>query len=92
VFHDCEDEVFAAVVPILVHLFAQIQVSAFRVDHGVVDLAEEGDLWGFAGEVFEGDFELELCVLVEAVADEEDAVPDWVGAGVLSRVSSWGMM
>lgn len=75
VLDDCEDEMFGAVVPIFLYIFSKVESAVFWVDHGMVDFWDEGDLWGFSGELIECDFELESCVFVEAVADEEDSVP-----------------
>jgi hypothetical protein len=92
VFDHGEDQVLRPVVPVLAQLLPEVQFPRLCGDHGVVDLAREDNSGGPAGELFEGDAELELGVFEESVADEEDAVPGLVGRGVLSSVSSCGMM
>lgn len=83
---------FGPVVPVLAQLLTEVQLPRLRTHHRVVDFAHEYHLGRTAWKLIEGDFELELGIFEESVADEEDAVPDWMGGRVLSMVSSWGMM
>lgn len=73
----CEDKVLSAVVPVLRHFLSQVQLPSFFIHHRVEDLADEGYLRRFSGEVLEGHFELELCVLKESVPDEKNPMPNY---------------
>lgn len=89
---DRENEVFSAVVPIFGDFLAEVELARLRIDHRVVDLAHEDHFGGSPRKLLKGHLELQLCIFVQSVANEQHSVPDCVREGLLSRVSSCGMI
>ncbi len=78
-FHHRKDEMLSAIIPIFGHLLPQIQLPTLRVDHRMINFTNENDMRSLAWKVLKGDFELELCIFVQSVSDEENPVPNLVG-------------
>ena len=56
--NDCENQMFASIIPVFCHFISKIKLSGVRVDHGMVDLTDKEDLRRFPREIFESYLEL----------------------------------
>jgi hypothetical protein len=88
VLDDGKNEMLRAVVPIFIDFFAEIKFACFRIDHGMVDFANEDNFGGSPRKLLKSHLELQLRIFVQSVADEQYPVPDCINGRLLSRVSS----
>jgi hypothetical protein len=71
-----ENQVLSTVVPVFIDLFAEVELAVVRIDHRVVDLADEGDSWRTTRKLIKADSEFELRIFEKTVADEQHSMPN----------------